>query len=82
MGISPIQLLIVLVIVVLIFGGKRLRTLGSDVGQAIKGFKEATREEKDDKEVIDAGKAERIEHVEGPAISGEIKSAQEKTSRE
>lgn len=46
MGISPIQLLIVLAIVVLIFGGKRLRSLGSDLGHAIKGFKEVTKEDK------------------------------------
>ena len=46
MGISPIQLLIVLVIVVLIFGGKRLRSLGSDLGHAIKGFKEVNKEDK------------------------------------
>jgi sec-independent protein translocase protein TatA len=38
-GISPGQLLIILVIVLLIFGGKRLRGLGGDVGTAIKGFK-------------------------------------------
>ncbi len=47
MGISPFQLLIVLVIVVLIFGGKRLRTLGSDLGHAIKGFKDVTKDDKD-----------------------------------
>lgn len=47
-NIGPVQLLIVLAIVVLIFGGKRLRTLGSDIGASIKGFKEATREAKED----------------------------------
>ena len=47
MGISPIQLLIVLVIVVLIFGGKRLRTLGSDLGSAIKGFKNEMKSEEE-----------------------------------
>lgn len=47
-NIGPVQLLIVLAIVVLIFGGKRLRTLGSDLGASIKGFKEATREAKDE----------------------------------
>lgn len=47
-NIGPVQLLIVLAIVVLIFGGKRLRSLGSDIGASIKGFKEATREQKDE----------------------------------
>ncbi len=40
-GISIWQLLIVLVIVALIFGTKRLRGVGGDLGGAIKGFKKA-----------------------------------------
>lgn len=50
MGISWQQLLILLVIVLLIFGTKRLRNLGGDLGGAIKGFKKAMKEEgkKDD----------------------------------
>lgn len=39
MGISIWQLLILLVIIVLLFGTKRLRSLGGDLGSAIKGFK-------------------------------------------
>ena len=52
MGISWQQLLILLVIVLLIFGTKRLRGLGGDLGGAIKGFKKAMKEEdkKDDEE--------------------------------
>ncbi len=38
-GISIWQLLIILAIVVMLFGTKRLRTLGSDLGAAIKGFR-------------------------------------------
>ncbi len=40
-GISIWQLVIVLGIVVLIFGTKKLRNLGGDVGGAVKGFKKA-----------------------------------------
>lgn len=40
-NISIWQLLIVLVIVIAIFGTKRLRTLGSDLGSAVKGFRSA-----------------------------------------
>ncbi|WP_066960177.1 twin-arginine translocase TatA/TatE family subunit [Microbulbifer sp. Q7] len=52
MGISWQQLLILLVIVLLIFGTKRLRNLGGDLGGAIKGFKKAMKEEgkKEDEE--------------------------------
>ncbi len=45
-GISIWQLLIVLGIVILIFGTKKLRTLGSDLGGAVKGFKKAVDDEK------------------------------------
>ena len=40
-NIGPVQLLIVLMIVLAIFGTKRLRTLGSDLGSAVKGFRSA-----------------------------------------
>ncbi len=44
-GISIWQLLIVAVIVVLLFGTKKLRGLGGDLGSAIKGFKKAVSED-------------------------------------
>lgn len=40
-GISIWQLLIVLAIIVLIFGTKKLRGMGGDIGGAVKGFKKA-----------------------------------------
>lgn len=40
-GISIWQLLIIFAIIVLLFGTKKLRTLGSDLGSAVKGFKKA-----------------------------------------
>lgn len=45
MGIGIWQLLIVLLIVFLLFGTKRLSNLGSDLGNAIKGFKKAVGDE-------------------------------------
>ena len=50
MGISIWQLLIVLVIVLLLFGAKRLRNVGGDLGAAIKGFKSAVKDGEEDKE--------------------------------
>ena len=38
---GPFELIIILVIVILIFGGKRLKNIGSDLGGAIKGFKKS-----------------------------------------
>ncbi len=43
-GISVWQLLIVLVLVLLLFGGKKLRSLGGDLGSAIKGFRSSIRD--------------------------------------
>lgn len=48
-GITLPHLLIVAVLVVLLFGTKKLRSLGSDLGLSIKGFKKAMSDE-DDKE--------------------------------
>ncbi|HEX7081168.1 MAG TPA: twin-arginine translocase TatA/TatE family subunit [Gammaproteobacteria bacterium] len=48
-GISIWQLLIILLIVVLIFGTKRLKTIGSDLGGALKSFRKAM-EQDDEKE--------------------------------
>jgi sec-independent protein translocase protein TatA len=44
-NISFPQLLILLVIVIMLFGTKRLRNLGGDLGSAIKGFKQSMKEE-------------------------------------
>lgn len=54
-GISLWQLAILLVIVVLLFGTKKLRNLGGDLGGAVKGFKKAMNEEpKDDDKKIES----------------------------
>lgn len=42
---GPFELIIILIIVLLIFGGKRLRNIGSDLGNAIKGFKKSVKDE-------------------------------------
>ena len=44
-GISVWQLLILLLIVVLVFGTKRLRNMGSDLGSAVKGFRKGMEDE-------------------------------------
>lgn len=48
MGIGFKELLIILAIALLIFGAKRLRTIGSDLGGAVKGFKKAMGEGEDE----------------------------------
>ena len=67
MGISIWQLLIILVIVLLLFGAKRLRNVGSDLGGAIKGFKHAMKEGEEDTQ-----KEQKLENKEGRVINGEV----------
>jgi sec-independent protein translocase protein TatA len=57
MGISVWQLLVILLIVLLLFGTKRLRNIGRDLGGAMKGFREAVRE--DDSEAAARDRVER-----------------------
>lgn len=45
-GISIWQLLIIVAIIVLLFGTKKLRTLGTDLGESVKGFKKAMADDK------------------------------------
>jgi sec-independent protein translocase protein TatA len=60
MGISIWQLLIVLGIVILLFGTKKLRNIGGDLGGAIRGFKKSMSEE-DDKKKDDDSESEGLE---------------------
>ena len=50
---SPTELIIILAIVLLIFGGKRLKNIGSDLGGAIKGFKSTMKETEKKEDVIE-----------------------------
>jgi sec-independent protein translocase protein TatA len=69
MGISIWQLVIILVIVLVLFGAKRLRNVGSDLGSAVKGFKSAMKEEDSKKD-----DASLLKKDEGDVIEGEVTS--------
>ena len=60
-GISIWQLLIVLAIVIMLFGTKRLRNMGGDLGEAIKGFKNSMHTEDDKPEKDAKGEPENID---------------------
>lgn len=62
MGISIWQLLIILAIVLVLFGAKRLRNLGTDLGASVKGFRSAMKE--GDKEDEDSDKTEQTTNAE------------------
>ena len=69
-GISIWQLLIVLLIVVMLFGTKRLKSLGSDLGDAIKGFRKSMNTEEE------AAKPQ-VEEPKGTTIQGEARKVDE-----
>ncbi len=65
--------LIVLVIVMLIFGTKKLRNMGADLGGAVRGFKDGMREGASDK----GGESASAPQVTGKTVEGEVKGRTE-----
>ena len=74
-GINIWQLLIILLIVVLLFGTKRLRGLGTDIGDAIKGFRKSVSDDKTDAPADDK-KLEADKPASSDASKTEAKSEQ------
>ena len=75
-GISIWQLLIVLAIVILLFGTKKLKNIGSDLGGAVKGFKGAM---KDAQDAAKDDQPEKIEKADNSVIEGEATREKEKS---
>ena len=72
MGISIWQLLIVLVIVLLLFGTKKLKNLGSDLGGAVKGFKSAMKDGASPDGDKEEENPEQIERAQSAAVDDEV----------
>ena len=70
-SLSITHLLIVLAVVVIIFGTKKLRNIGSDLGGAVKGFKDGMKTDEADKKP-DQITTEKV----GQTIEGEVKDKQ------
>ncbi|MBU25360.1 MAG: twin-arginine translocase TatA/TatE family subunit [Gammaproteobacteria bacterium] len=56
-GISIWQLLIILAIVIMIFGTKKLKSLGGDLGSAVKGFRQSVTDKSEDKDADESPQA-------------------------
>jgi len=67
-GISPWSLLIILVIVVVIFGTKRLRNAGGDLGGAVKNFKDSMKTGENEATAAKNAKKESIESAKDDVI--------------
>ncbi|WP_018948333.1 twin-arginine translocase TatA/TatE family subunit [Thioalkalivibrio sp. ALMg11] len=83
-GISIWQLLIVLLIVVLLFGTKKLRNMGGDIGSAMKNFRQAVKdpdaEKKEGEEDDEQREVENQTDSEGRVVDAEVKKSSEKDS--
>lgn len=77
-GISPWSLLLILAIVLLLFGTKRLKNLGGDLGGAIKGFKNAMSDE-DKAQAKDAPKS--VEQDNSESVTTEKATESEKAEK-
>jgi sec-independent protein translocase protein TatA len=69
---SPRHLLLVLLIVLLVFGTKKLKTIGADLGSAVRGFKDSMR---------DAEQAANTEQPAQPQDAKQIPSSQPPTEK-
>ncbi len=78
MGISIWQLLIILAIVLVLFGAKRLKNIGSDLGGAIKGFKKAVKDEEEGKKEAHEHTLEKKSHDNVFDVKAETKPEQNK----
>jgi len=65
---GPLELFIVLIIVALLFGTKKLRSLGGDIGSAIKSFRGAVKESEDAQDSNEAT-SEKSNIIEGEVTS-------------
>jgi len=70
MGFGVTELIIILLIVLVLFGAKRLKNVGSDLGAAVKGFRSSMKDEE----------ANNIEKKEDNVIEGEVTNSKEKES--
>ncbi len=68
-GIGLPSLILILVIVILLFGTKRLRSMGSDLGSALKNFKKSVKDTKADEETESSDKIE--DQADKSVIEGE-----------
>jgi len=72
-GLSIWHWLIVLVVVVLIFGTKKLRNIGQDLGGAVKGFKEGIKGAEDEADAAKSAGEAPSQQIPGRTIDAEVK---------
>ena len=84
MGIGFRELLVILAIALLVFGAKKLKTIGSDLGGAVKGFKKAMNEGEDEQSAKTEQSPEDVKKIRSDAPDAEFaeKASAEKKDRQ
>ena len=78
MGFGVSELLILLLIVALLFGTKKLRNMGGDLGSAVKSFRSAVTDKDDKEELSDSNNNQ----TQGEVIEGKVESPDEESSKD
>ncbi len=76
-GMSIWQLLIILAIIVLLFGTKKLKGIGGDLGGAVKGFKKALSDDKSD----DEKKTDELENKENTTLNDSVEEKEKSSNK-
>lgn len=77
MGFGIPELLIILLIVALLFGTKKLRNMGGDLGSALKSFRSAVKEPEEKEQIAESTE----KPAQGQVIEGEVESHSEDASK-
>ncbi len=77
MGIGMRELLIILLVVLVVFGAKKLRTVGSDLGAAVRGFKKAMNEGEDEQ----SAQQKQIRSEKADAEFDEVRKSEAQTTQ-
>lgn len=79
---SPRHLLIILVVVLLVFGTKKLRNIGSDLGAAVRGFKKGMSDGDQDEQATQAAQAQAAQAAQKQIPAGGAAAAPGSTVRD
>ncbi len=86
MGFGVTELLIILAIVLVLFGAKKLRNIGGDLGGAIKNFKTAMKDEESNKSSSESTdkpqESAQLDSTSGTTIEGSVESESESKTKE
>ncbi|MCX6940701.1 MAG: twin-arginine translocase TatA/TatE family subunit [Verrucomicrobia bacterium] len=67
MGLGPTELIVILVILLVLFGGSKLPQLAKGLGQSIKEFKKSSKEDDQEAKPASAPEAKKVEPIKTPA---------------